>query len=159
MDEFEIVLGNGTKVMVDKIDHDLQNLKWCYLRGGTSGYAIHYTHGTYQLMHRVIIERAIGRRLNKSEIVDHVDGNGLNNQRNNLRIASHIQNMRNRHKHSNNKSGYKGVYKRKGSNIWTACIRIKNKSIHLGNFTTAEDAHMAYCNAAESLFGEFARLN
>jgi hypothetical protein len=85
--------------------------------------------------------------------VDHEDHNGLNNQRYNLRECTHAQNTRNKHKSSNNKSGYKGVIKM--GNKWRAKIR----QIYLGLFDSPIDAARAYDKKALELFGEYAALN
>lgn len=92
-------------------------------------------------------------------IVDHIDGDGLNNCRSNLRVATAAGNARNRRK-SQRSPGYKGVmYDPKGKRHWRAYIRCDGKKRHLGSFATAQEAAMAYNRAAITLFGEFARLN
>jgi hypothetical protein len=109
-----------------------------------------------ETLHREILERALRRRLEPDEVVDHIDGNGLNNCRNNLRPATRAQNRMNSKVSTNNASGYKGVswHKRRGK--WLAQIRIARKRIYLGYFASAEEAHVAYVAAAREHFGEFA---
>jgi hypothetical protein len=87
--------------------------------------------------------------------VDHIDGNPLNNQRNNLRICTHHQNCLNNRGCGKNR--YKGVYKIKN----TIYSRIQYNGIdrYLGSFKTEEEAAMAYDKEALVLFGEFANLN
>ncbi len=104
-------------------------------------------------MHRVIKGAKAGQS------VDHVNGNGLDNRRSNLRLCAHAENLRNRKIHKNNKSGFKGVRKRKESSLWRAEIRSNHKFYFLGNFHSAEEAAHAYDAAALKLHGEFARLN
>lgn len=89
--------------------------------------------------------------------VDHIDGNGLNNRRDNLRVATRAGNKRNSRRPSNNTSGYKGVSWRKRESLWTASICCNGKQMHLGYFSSAEDAHDAYAKAATFYFGAFAR--
>lgn len=91
------------------------------------------------------------------KLIDHRDGNGLNNLPSNLRIATSTENSRNRRKNSNNQSGYKGVCwcARK----WRAAIRVNGKLKHLGYFENVTDAALAYDVAAIHYFGEFAHLN
>ncbi len=92
--------------------------------------------------------------------VDHQDGNGLNNQRHNLRSATHSQNMANRRKHKNGTSSlFKGVHWHKAAKKFTAQICVNHKRHHLGLFTSETDAAMAYDVAALHHFGAFARLN
>lgn len=75
--------------------------------------------------------------------IDHIDGDGLNNRLENLRCVTRSENFRNRRLATNNTSGIVGVRKRKGENKWTAQIKIHGKSIHLGTFTTENDAAKA----------------
>jgi hypothetical protein len=93
------------------------------------------------------------------KIVDHKDGNGLNNQKNNLRLCSYSQNSQNSKRPSHNTSGYKGACWSKGSNKWQAYIKLNGKCIHLGYFTCLLKAARAYDLKAKELFGNFARLN
>jgi hypothetical protein len=102
-------------------------------------------------MHRAILEGA--------PQVDHIDGDGLNNQRSNLRPATQAQNMANSRKYSTNTSGFKGVGWHKAAKKWRADITFDYKTRYLGLFPTAEDAARAYDSAAKSLFGVFACLN
>lgn len=92
-------------------------------------------------------------------LVDHINGDGLDNRRANLRPATPSQNSANRGPASNNTSGYKGVslYRRTGR--WRASVGIDGAQHHLGYFTEPIDAARAYDAAALHHFGEFARLN
>lgn len=88
--------------------------------------------------------------------VDHIDGNGLNNQRNNLRICTRNQNQQNRPKNKNNKSGYKGVYWEKERNKWQAKIMVNKQNIYLGRFDDVELAAIAYKEACVKYHEQFA---
>lgn len=90
--------------------------------------------------------------------VDHINGNGLDNRKCNLRLCGIKQNTQNR-KFYNNTSGYKGVVWDKWSNSWKAQIGVDDKNIHLGRFKNKKDAAIAYNNAALTYFKEFASLN
>jgi hypothetical protein len=103
-------------------------------------------------MHRVVTGVADG------EEVDHIDGNGLNNQSHNLRICNRSQNTRNQHIRKNNKSGYKGVCAVHYGKF-SAQIMVNRKQIYLGRFETAEEASLAYNEACVKYHGEFARPN
>lgn len=85
---------------------------------------------------------------------DHKDGDGLNNQRSNIRKCSNAQNQMNC---SARKKGYKGVHAH--GKKWRAYIKKNQKSMNLGTFNTEIEAAKAYNEAATQLFGEFARLN
>lgn len=108
-------------------------------------------------LHRVIAERMIGRYLRSGEVVDHADGNTLNNRRSNLRVATQLENARNSRKSKNNTSGYKGVHWHEKAGRWRAMIGGRQKK-HIGYFDTPEEAHEAYCKAAAETYGEFARF-
>ena len=90
--------------------------------------------------------------------VDHSNGNGIDNRRKNIRIATRSQNMHNKKMQHNNTSGYKGVHWNKGRGKWQANIKVNDKRRYLGSFDTPEDAAEAYKSASERLHLDFARL-
>jgi HNH endonuclease len=92
-----------------------------------------------------------------SDQIDHRNGDRADNRLSNLRPASNGQNQANVRRQSNNVSGLKGVRWHRANQNWNARITVNRKSIFLGRFATAAEAHSAYCSAAERLFGEFAR--
>lgn len=102
------------------------------------------------MMHRVLI----GADPDKQ--VDHIDGDGLNNRRSNLRQCTGAENTRNRRMKSGVTNPYKGICFKHGR--WTSEISIEGRQRHLGRFDTPEEAHAAYAAAARELHGEFARL-
>jgi hypothetical protein len=91
-------------------------------------------------------------------VVDHINGNRLDNRRENLRIVTYAQNNRNSDRRGcNSHSQYKGVYFQAGR--WRAQIGYEGRAHHLGTFYTEEAAARAYDAAAIAAYGEFARLN
>jgi hypothetical protein len=150
-------------MLIDVIDADLVQIKWhplikkknCY---ASRRYVIDGKPVT-RLLHRIILERILGRALGKGDCVDHIDGNGLNNTRSNLRLATFAQNSRNRRTYGNNKSGYKGVSRNKANNLWVAQIAFEGVAIWLGEFTSKIEAAKQYNIAALKYHGEFAWLN
>ena len=89
-------------------------------------------------------------------LTDHIDGDGLNNRRSNLRAATNRQNVRNSRSRAGT-SQFKGVFRQSGK--WRVGITVDGKKIHLGYFTDEVEAARAYDAAALQLHGEFARLN
>lgn len=109
---------------------------------------------------RVIISMA--REIMKcpeGRVVDHINGDKLDNRKTNLRICTQAENTRNRGMSAHNSSGFKGVTFNKGVKRWIACIRLNGKNKHLGCFDSPEDAARAYDMAAEKNYGQFARTN
>lgn len=106
---------------------------------------------TTQFLQRFLTRAASG------VLVDHENGNGLDNQRSNLRQATQSENQRNAALRKDNSSGRKGVGWSNRAKKWRARIRLHGKQTHLGLFTDKEQAHAAYRAAAHHLFGEFAR--
>lgn len=91
--------------------------------------------------------------------VDHIDGDGLNNEPSNLRVVTHSQNMMNRRPNRNSSSKYKGVSWDKRHQKWKAKIRYNNKIIHLGSYDDEETPARVYDVFAIKYHGEYARLN
>jgi len=152
----EIVLTRGLSAMVDDEDYEFLNQwKWYAHKSKNTFYA-HRKIGKYGrlvFMHRLIL----GIDNTSPELFpDHMDKNGLNNQRYNLRIATRSQN--NANKISTNPSGYMGVFPA-GKSGWFSRIAKDKKKYYLGFFKEKEDAALAYNKAAKELHGEFANLN
>lgn len=107
---------------------------------------------TPMLLHRVLTGEPVGFK------VDHRDGDGLNNRRTNLRVATSHQNGQNSRLSRANTSGLKGASWEKRARKWQASIRIQGTQKHLGYYATAEEAHAAYCAASQEHHGEFGRV-
>jgi hypothetical protein len=110
-------------------------------------------------LHRVVMERVLNRVLSRSEKVDHINGDGLDNRRENLRLASHSCNLANREKTIATGNRFKGITQCKRTGAWEAKIMFNYKTIYLGRFTSDEDAAKCYDKAATEYFGEYARRN
>lgn len=155
----EIHLTQGKIALVDDEDYEeLSQYKWRACLWHRVWYAIRHTtrNGvkTNTSMHRHLMKAGRGTR------VDHRDGNGLNNQRGNLRFATAQQNQHNRRsKWKNASSKFKGVYWHGAAKKWRAQITISRRHIHLGVFKTEKAAAEAYDHAAQELYGEFVVLN
>jgi hypothetical protein len=148
---FEIL--NGCVIIDDDDFEKINSYKW-YLGGG---YAIAKTkemgkHKTIR-MHRVINNTPRGWD------TDHINGNKLDNRKQNLRTASRSQNSQNSKIYKNSSSGKKGVSYDKNRNKWVARICKNGMNIFLGRFDTKDDAVSAYNKKAISVYGENAFLN
>jgi hypothetical protein len=156
----ELPLSKGQVAAVDAEDYEaLSAHKWSALWNPESQtfYAVRCESKDgkqrYIYMHREIAASS------EYPMVDHRDGNGLNNRRYNLRPCCNSKNQRNRRLPSNSTTGYKGVSRMKGTDKFRAYINENGKQIHLGIFTEAEAGARAYDAEAMRRFGEFARLN
>jgi len=90
--------------------------------------------------------------------IDHINGDKSDNRIENLRDATHCQNMMNIGKRSLNRSGYKGVSFHKKSNKWIAQIKQNKKHFYLGLFENPKEAYEAYCSKASELHGKYVNL-
>lgn len=155
-----ITLTAGQFALVDPADmKELSGYKWQarWARCTKSFYASRNLPAPLEgtiLMHRQIL----GLKNLDPLRVDHINGDTLDNRRSNLRLATAMQNSRNRKINSNNSSGLKGVHWHKGHRKWGAKIGVNWKQIGLGYFDTKEAAYAAYCEAALRYYGQFARL-
>jgi hypothetical protein len=148
----QILLTHGFFAQVDDEDFDyLNQFKWHVHKGNRSqtSYARTKIKNIRYFMHNFIFD---------SKGIDHIDENGLNNQKSNLRKASCSENIRNRCKFNGEFScRYKGVSKVRSK--FRARIRFNHKLIHLGYFDNEIDAAKAYDIKAKELFGNFANIN
>ncbi len=161
----EIQLTQGQVALVDDEDFErVSQFKWhahfnrTYANGGA--FLASRTVGargnrSTVYLHRLIIEAGTG------QIIDHIDGNPLNNQRHNLRIATRSVNGANTSQIllTRNRSGFRGVSFYTPYSKWRAQIKATNRTVTLGYFTDKLEAAKAYNEAAKKYHGEFATLN
>ena len=138
----EIELSQNKVALVDDGDYEwLNQWKWHASKSGNNFYAVKTSprinnKQTRTLMHRMVLELAKGDGIE----VDHINRNGLDNRKSNLRIVKHSVNCQNHSGYSHNSSGNNGVSWDKLCNKWRAYIRLNNKFIHLGLFKDIGDA-------------------
>ena len=104
-------------------------------------------------MHREIMQPPQGM------VTDHMNGNGLDNRRGNMRNCSRGENSQNRRKNRHTITGYKGIWQDKKTGKYWAQIHLKRQPFYMGPFETSIEAARAYDRMALDLFGPFARLN
>lgn len=142
----------GRCAIIDDSDYELIfGYRWYVSSERASGVVYARTGGKPQFyMHRLITGYAL---------TDHINGNGLDNRRINLREANPKENARNRKPWSGCSSQFKGVSWNKANEIWRAAIYYDGKIVHLGCFEDEQDAARAYDAAARDMYGEFCWLN
>lgn len=155
----ELILSKGHISYVDDEDYEwLSGWKWSVTTSGKILYAQRsiYSNNTQRsiLLHRFLLGVS-GRGI----MVDHVDHNGLNNQRSNLRVCNSSQNQSNMKSHEDSTSKYVGVSWVKSRKRWNAAIGVNYKVIQLGRYKTEQEAALAYNSAAIKYKGEYANLN
>jgi len=156
-----IPLTHGKYAIVDTDDYDwLSKYKWYVVKGGNTFYAVRGQWSKTQKrrltisMHRIIIDVPEGM------FVDHINHNGLDNRKANLRLATPADNARYaRYPKINTSSKYRGVWYIKQRKKWRATIVVNRKRKHLGYFKHEIDAARAYDQAAKLYYGDFAILN
>jgi hypothetical protein len=153
-----IPLTQGRFALIDEDDLSLvEGFKWLAAKSGRTDYAVRFIKREDKVvriaMHRVIMDASPGIE------VDHVNGDGFDNRRVNLRLATHQENSRNRHKTKGCRSQYKGVRWANSENKWRAIIKIDGHYKHLGYFREEVDAARRYDAVAREVFGDFAKLN
>jgi hypothetical protein len=154
----QIQLSNGGTVLIDDEDFVyISRFHWYSYKHGYTYYALRKKRpgkGSSNVqMHREIMKNP------ECFEIDHKDGNGLNNQKSNLRICNRSENLQNSRKRKDNTSGYKGVWFQKTIKKYVAQITNNKKIIYIGVFKTAIDAAIAYDFEAKRLFGCFAKTN
>jgi len=153
----EIPLTQGKVAIVDPEDYEwLNQWKWYAHAHGKRWYAerINWNKGKpfFIRMHRVIMNTPVGME------TDHIDMDGLNNQRSNLRVCTRLDNIHNQKARKlSDRHPFKGVYQKGGK--WVVRIRVNRKEILVGSFKDKVEAAHAYDNAARKYHGEFARTN
>ena len=159
---------SGYEVMIDDEDaRRVSAMKWHVNRKNERLYGLQYfenqqvyydSKGKWKC-HTISLHRFImGCVTGDGKIIDHIDCNSLNNQKENLRFCSVRENSCNQRLSKRNTSGYKGATFNKRERIWYSTIRVKGKTIYLGRFNSPEEAGEAYRMAALEHNGAFARF-
>jgi hypothetical protein len=151
----EVALTRGGIARIDEADLPLiAPHKWHLWHRGAHRYATATIKRRTVGMHRLIMAAGAG------QLVDHIDGDGLNNTRPNLRFVSRRENRANSVKRRAASSSYKGVYRFGGGwRAQIAAVGLPTNPWYIGTFDTEHDAAVAYDAFARLLFGDYAKLN
>ena len=140
-----------TYTLVDDDDFEyLNQWKWCVLKAPKTFYVVRSDPLIY--MHREVVHAP------KGKVTDHINHDGLDNRKENLRICSIQQNNMNTSSRKGT-SKYKGVSWDKATKKWRSFCNLNKKQYYLGSFETEEKAAMAYNKKAKETYGDFANLN
>lgn len=154
----KVSLQNGQYFIIDK--YNISKIKNYYWYISSNGYVLSVSSRPEKYKNGKVIglHRYLKGLSDKNIVIDHINGDKLNNLESNLRIATYQLNNANSIISKNNTSGYKGVRKTKNNKYW-AYIKYNYKQIFLGSYNTKIEAAKAYNKKALELWGEFARLN
>lgn len=151
-----VTLTKGYEAVIDATDVPLvASFNWCAKPDCNTVYAIRADRSsgkhTTLLMHRELMKADDGIE------IDHINGNGLDNRRRNLRFSTKSQNQMNQRLSKANTSGVKGVHFLKSDKKFQAYIKANGKRINLGTHATQEEARLARIAASSALHGDFGR--
>jgi hypothetical protein len=147
---------NKFTIVDDEDFEKLNQYKWYYDNQGYAHRRFYYKDKKSRIigMHRVIMGDP------KGKLIDHINMDGLDNRKSNLRICGKRENSINIGLRKNNKSGYKGVHRNTKSNVpWRVNLKDNGKQVCVGYFYDVKEAAKAYNKKALELYGEYARLN
>ncbi len=149
-----IPLTRNKHALVDPEDYPaLARHRWCAAAKGRTFYAVRSTPRGQILMHRSITNAPAHL------VVDHINHNGLDNRKSNLRLCTKSRNATNQRIRKGGSSRYKGVCWHKRDKKWHARLHHRGKTHHLGSFTNEKDAARAYDKAARKHHKSYATLN
>ena len=147
----EIALTQGKTALVDDEDYEqLNRFNWCISRAGKLFYAMRNSPRIKGKRHRIYMHHVVIGTPPTGLQVDHENGMGVDNRKENLRFVTRRQNTQNK-QNIKKSSKYPGVYWNKNEKKWRAHITIKGKSKHLGYFTDEKEAFEAYKQAVNKI--------
>ena len=148
IDLYDTIGNKIGETIIDAEDVELvKSYSWSLSKGRHTQYCKSNQVGQ---LHRLVMNAP------KGMVVDHINHNGLDNRKSNLRICTNQENICNCEIPKNNKSGCKGVYWAKDKNKWTVQVTINNKTIYIGRYTNLEEAIEARKEASKKYYNEFA---
>lgn len=149
-----VLTKNKSTIVDDDVYEWASKLKWCF----NNNYAVRSSNRIHGKQFQIYLHKEI-MNAPKGIQVDHINGDKLDNRKENLRLCTIQENSRNYSLPRHNTSGYKGISWLKRINKWQAQISINNKIVYIGVYFNKEDAAKAYNEAAIKYHGDFAKLN
>ena len=161
MPKFIPLLGGGEAIIDDQDYEYINQFIWYSdrkIQNIDNFIAVRVVHNNGRAFFKAMHHDILSRDSQCDKIVDHINGNSLDNRRINLRLVTTKQNAWNRKPSSSSSHGYKGITRNVGrkKNPWKAVIKINGKSHWIGAFPTKYDAAIAYCERAKQEHGEYA---
>jgi hypothetical protein len=154
-------LSKGKAAIISRADRDLTEYSWHY--NTTDGYAQRQIERDgktkHVFIHRIIGERVLNRPLTREDFIEHINGDKLDNRRENILPMTASERSQRRKTGKLKTFGYKGVFYHKNRNNYESRITIHGHRKSLGSYLTPEEAAQAYNEAARAYYGEKARLN
>jgi hypothetical protein len=156
-----IPLSKGKVTIISQADGDLTEYSWHY--NTSDGYAQRQVERDgktkHIFLHRIIGERILNRLLTREDFIEHINGDKLDNRRENILPMTASERSQRRKTSKLKTLGYKGIFYHKNRNNYEARITIHGHRKSLGSYLTPEEAARAYNEAARAYYGEKARLN
>lgn len=143
---------NQFTVVDSRTKKEILKHKYCASISGGKYYAVTYIDSKQVYLHRLLTDAPQG------SVVDHINGNTLDNRKRNLRLCLHKENVRNQRLHPDKLQKYRGVDYMKSKEKYRARITVDGKEIHLGLFDTDVEASSAYKKASKKLFGKYGNI-
>jgi hypothetical protein len=154
-----IIQISGYPVIIDDEDYDrISKLTWHINKRNETKSCFYFQSRLPVTRKYIVLHRFILKVTDSDMIVDHINGDGCDNRKSNLRLCTQNDNTKNCRTYYRNTSGYKGVSFDKCAHKYRAQIQVNKKKITIGFYDDPKEAYNAYCEASKKYHGEFGRV-